>query len=378
MSASVPARQPHVVHLLYRFAAGGLENVVVQLVNGLPRTEFRHTVIALTGIDDGFARRIERADVELIALNKPPGQPYKMYSTMYRLLRQLRPDVLHTCNLAAMEFAPVAALAGVPLRIHAEHGWDVADPDGTNRRYQLIRRVYRRFVHQFVAVSEQLRDYLLDRIGVPPDRVHLIPNGVDTDRFRPWQTGDLPPHGWPFKKRIHWVVGTVGRLEPIKNQVLLAKAFVRLVRSRPAGSESLRLVIVGDGQLKDTVRQTMVDAGLEHRLWLPGARADIPDILRAMDCFVLPSLAEGTSCTLQEAMSTALPIVATDVGGNAALLAPETQGLLVPSGNVDAMADALQRAFVAAQQPIAARNAMLRNYSLTSVLSRYRDLFRGV
>jgi hypothetical protein len=170
-----PLHQKHIVHLVYRFAAGGLENVIVQLINGLPHAQFKHTVVAITTADASFSQRITRQDVQIIALNKPPGQPFRMYPAMYRLLRQLRPDVFHSCNIAALEFAPVAALAGVPLRIHAKHGWDIADPDGNNRRYQLLRKLYQYFVHQFVAVSEQLHSYLLHRIGVPDHRGHLIP-----------------------------------------------------------------------------------------------------------------------------------------------------------------------------------------------------------
>ncbi len=141
-----PAPRPpvHIVHLLYRFAAGGLENVIVQLVNGLPQAEFTHTVVALTSVDADFARRISRPGVQVIALHKPPGQPFKLYPTVYRLLRRLKPDVFHSCNIAALEFAPMAALAGVPLRLHAEHGWDVADPDGSNRHYQRLRKFYQR------------------------------------------------------------------------------------------------------------------------------------------------------------------------------------------------------------------------------------------
>ena len=133
----------HVTHLVYRLGTGGMENVVVQLIRNLPRTSFRHTVIALSDIDPEFARRLDGTDVELIALNKPPGQPYALYPKVYRLLRRLRPDVLHSCNLGALEFVPVAALARVPLRVHVEHGLDLHEINGKSARYRLLRRHYR-------------------------------------------------------------------------------------------------------------------------------------------------------------------------------------------------------------------------------------------
>jgi sugar transferase (PEP-CTERM/EpsH1 system associated) len=372
-------RPLHVVHLLYRFAAGGMENVLVQLINHLPRDGFRHTVVALTEAEPGFVARIDRDDVEIVALHKPPGQAFGLYPQVFRLFRRLRPDVLHSCNLAALEFAPIAALAGVPRRIHAEHGWDVADPDGSNPRYRFLRRIYRHFVHRFIAVSTDLHDYLRDAVGVASDRLRLIPNGVDTARFRPRQESDAPPQYYPFNRREHWVVGTVGRLEPIKNQTLLAEAFVRLVSELGTAGDGLRLAIVGEGPLAAPVRQRLEEAGLADRLWMPGTRSDIPELLRAFDCFVLPSLAEGTSCTLQEAMATALPIIATDVGGNRRLLGDGAFGTLVRGGDpallAGAMGEAFARRSTPSAQPAAAREWVEREYALPVVMAHYRALF---
>jgi sugar transferase (PEP-CTERM/EpsH1 system associated) len=369
-------RPVHLVHLVYRFAAGGLENVIVQLVNGLPHDQFSHTIVALTQIDEGFAARIERDDVRFVSLHKRPGQPFAMYPQVYRLLRQLAPDVLHTCNLAALEFMPVAWAARVPLRIHAEHGWDISDPDGSNVKYQWLRRLYQRFVHRFVVVSTQLEEYLLNVIGIGRQRLSLIPNGVDTDRFRPLQGEDDPPEGFPFTRGREWVVGAVGRLEPIKNHQLLVQAFAHWVSTDPVTSSDARLVIVGDGPLRGVLERDAAQAGIRERLWLPGTRADVPELLRFMDCFVLPSRAEGTSCTLQEAMATGLRIIATDVGGNRGLLQHATFGQLVPTEDVSAMAQAIGAARasgVPSGHP--ARQHVVEYHSLKLVLRTYQRLF---
>lgn len=370
----------HVVHLLYRFAAGGLENVLVQLVNGLPHAEFRHTIIALTEADAAFAARIQRPDVEIISLHKAPGQPFALYPHVFRLLRRLRPDVVHSCNIAALEFMPVAALAGVPRRIHAEHGWDVADPDGSNRHYQRLRRFYRHFVHAFIAVSPQLHDYLRDAISVPVAQLHLIPNGVDTVLFQPRGVTSAWPADYPFTPQQHWVVGTIGRLEPIKNQMLLVEAFIHLLAQQPDKRVRVRLAIVGNGPLAPALRERMVAAGLGDCLWLPGARSDIAAILQVLDCFVLPSLAEGTSCTLLEAMAAGVPVIATAVGGNPALLQDGKLGCLVASEDVAAMSAALGRQLAAegdATVPVRARAHVCNAYSLTAMLQRYAALLGG-
>jgi len=369
----------HVMHMVYRFATGGLENVIVQLVNGLPSAKFRHTVVAISEVDSAFAARITRPDVEVIALNKTPGQPFKLYPQVYRLLKKLKPDVLHSCNLAAMEFAPVAALARVPLRVHAEHGWDVGELDGQNSRYRLLRRLYKPFVHEFIAVAEPQKDYLQHSIGVAPEHLHVIPNGVDTERFRPRRDDDALPAGFPFRRGEHWIIGTIGRQAAVKNPLLLVDAFIQLMQSNAPGIETMRLMMVGDGPLYESIVQRIAEAGLNDKAWLTGVRADVPELLRAMDCFVLPSLSEATSCTLQEAMATGLPIIATQVGGNAALLENGRYGRLIPSEDTSALAGELltQYGLRVESDHLAARASIIRRYGLDGVLARYAALFGG-
>lgn len=369
----------HVVHLVYRFDTGGLENVVVQLINSLPHSEYRHTVVAITEAVPAFAQRITRPGVEVISLGKGPGQPFWLYPKVFKLLRRLQPDVLHTCNLAALEFTPVAVLAGVPLRVHAEHGWDMGELGPKSARYRTLRKLFKPFVHQFVAVSAPLHHYLQTDIGVPPERLHLIPNGVDTTLFCPAQAGDAPPSGFPFTRGEHWVISMVGRMVPIKNPLLLVEAFILLAASQAPGTQRMRLALVGDGELAQAAQQRLQAAGLQDRLWLPGVRADIAAILRATDCFVLPSLSEATSCTLQEAMACGLPIVATNVGGNADLLEHGRCGTLVPAEDAQALAAAILQHQATGQpnpQATAALASVRQRYGLAAIMLRYHTLFQ--
>jgi len=151
---------PLIVHVVYRFGVGGLENGIVNLVNRMPVHRWRHAIVALTDISAEFARRIERSDVGFVALKKRPGHLVRDYPRLYRLFKELAPAVVHTRNLAALEAVVPAWGAGVPVRIHGEHGWDMQDPAGKRRRYRQLRRIYRPFVSRYVALSHHLEDYL--------------------------------------------------------------------------------------------------------------------------------------------------------------------------------------------------------------------------
>ena len=148
-------KRPLVLHVMYRFDTGGLENGVVNLINHMPSHAYRHAVLALTEVTD-FSQRIQRKDVECISLRKPPGHGVWQYAKLFKLFRQLRPAIVHSRNLAALEVQMPAWAARAPVRIHGEHGRDVGDLDGNNVTYQRVRRFYKPFVHHYVALSRDL------------------------------------------------------------------------------------------------------------------------------------------------------------------------------------------------------------------------------
>ena len=335
------APRPLIVHVVHRFGLGGLENGIVNLVNRMPSQRWRHAIVALTDVSAEFAARIQRADVQTIALEKRPGHLLRYYPRIYRLLRELRPAIVHTRNLAALEAAVPAWAARVPVRIHGEHGWDIHDPAGRRRRYRYVRRIYRPFVTRYVTLSRHLEEYLERQVGVPAERISQIYNGVDTERFRPASVPRPPIPGCPFGEPGQWLVGTVGRMEPIKDPLNLARAFVRALELQPAAAKQLRLILVGDGALRAEVGTVFDRAGVRERVWFAGERDDVPEVMRGLDCFVLPSLAEGVSNTILEAMASRLPVVATSVGGNSELVESGMTGTLVPPANSEALAAAM-------------------------------------
>jgi sugar transferase (PEP-CTERM/EpsH1 system associated) len=357
---------------------GGLENGLVNLINRIPAERFRHAIICLTDYS-AFRRRIQRDDVPVFTLNKPPGNSPVLHFKLWRLLMQLRPDIVHTRNLAALEGTLPAALAGVPVRVHGEHGRDVDDLDGHNTRRQIMRRLFKPFVHHYIAVSRDLESYLQQKVGVPPSRVAQIYNGVDSERFHPAgeRREEVPRAG--FTRTGDFVIGTVGRMQDVKDQLTLARAFVRLMQGIPGAEQRLRLVMIGDGPLRERVRVLLANAGVEQFAWLPGERDDVPRIMRSFDLFVLPSLAEGISNTILEAMASGLPVLATAVGGNPELIEPGVTGTLVPRNDAESMARAM-RAYVESaelcrRQGSEARRAVDRRFGMEAMVNAYMAVY---
>jgi sugar transferase (PEP-CTERM/EpsH1 system associated) len=373
------ASPPLLVHVVFRFGVGGLENGIVNLVNHLPHEQWRHAIVALTDVAPEFTGRIARTDVEYVALAKRPGHLTRMYPRLWHLFRALRPAVVHTRNLAALEAVVPARAAGVPARIHGEHGWDIQDPEGRRRRYRLLRRLYRPFVSHYIALSQHLGEYLEQQVGVTAESISQIYYGVDTERFRPAQGGRPPIAGCPFDPAEHWLIGSVGRLEAIKDPLNLARAFVRALEIDPAAASRLRLVIAGEGSLREEADALLAAAGVRHLAWLAGECADVPGLMRGLDCFVLPSLAEGVSNTILEAMATRLPVVATRVGGNAELVESGMTGTLVPAASADALAQAVLAYFhdraTAHRHAKAAHYVAHTRFSLATMVKAYERVY---
>jgi sugar transferase (PEP-CTERM/EpsH1 system associated) len=368
--------RPLIVHVIYRLQVGGLENGVVNLVNHLPEQRFRHAIVCLADYTD-MRERIARKDVPVIAMHKKPGQDFGMLWRLYRLFRRWRPSVVHTRNIGCLEAQLPAWLARVPWRVHGEHGWDVNDPDGSNTTYQWLRRLHAPLVHRFIPLSGHLDAYLQQTVGIKARKIKRIYNGVDIEHFHPGDSQVLPEG---FHAPGNLVFGTVGRMHGVKDQLNLARAFISLARIRPQQAARLRLVMIGDGPLRAECLQMLSEAGLAEFAWLPGARNDIPDILRSLDVFILPSQAEGISNTILEAMATGLPVIATRVGGNPELVTDGQSGLLPPPMDPEALAQAMCRYLdepdLLSLHAKAGLQRVREHFSLQNMLERYAAIYR--
>jgi sugar transferase (PEP-CTERM/EpsH1 system associated) len=376
-----------IAHVIHRLDYGGLENGLVNLVNNLPAERFRHAIVCLAGSTD-FRRRIRRDDVPVLSIDKREGKDPRAYQRMWQTLRRLAPDVVHTRNLGTVDMQWVAWLAGVRYRVHGEHGWEAADPNGRNARHLTIRRACRPVVQRYVAMSRDLATWLERAVGVPATRVRQVYSGVDAGTFCPDGPApvDLP---WPGARADSQqmaasglgcvTIGTVGRLDPVKNHAALIDAFAAILERNPAYRSRLRLIIAGGGPLQAELADAVRHRQLGSTVWLAGVRADVARLMRAIDVFVLPSLNEGISNTILEAMATGRPVVAARVGGNPELVVEGTTGRLYEPGKPRELEQAvlsyLDDPVLRRRHGEAGRARVLAHFSLDAMARRYAEMY---
>lgn len=377
-SGQLNAQPALICHIINRLAIGGLENGVVNLINNLSADKYRHAIVCVTESSD-FCSRIQRADVSVFEINKRPGKDFPAYGRMRHILKEIRPRIVHTRNLPALDMLAPAWAAGVRRFVHGEHGLDKLELDGKNFRYNALRRASRLLVDRYVTVSNDLKNWLRQCAGIPESRIERIYNGVDTHRFAP--KGSVMPLPPGFVPPGALVVGTVGRFDPVKNQTALVAAVAHIVAHNPELRERLRLVFVGDGELRREMEAMLIDGGVRELAWFAGFRSDMADVYRALDVFVLPSLREGISNTLLEAMASGCPVIATRVGGNPEIVPDRKVGLLVepaPEAIAAALLQYLGDPASRRAHGTQGRGHVLSRFSLRSMVSQYDRVYSAL
>ena len=324
-----------IVHVVENLDRGGLERTVVDLIASQREAGHQCRVICLFKLGL-LARELLAAGVRVDACGKQSGLDLRALRRARALLRQSPGAVIHTHNAMAHYYAVVASL-GLPVRcrINTRHGMGGRSHSG---RQEWLYRQSMRATDYAVAVCEAARARF-DEEGVSPRRGLLaVPNGIRLERFRAADAAArqalVAELGWPAGSRI---IGTVGRLQPVKDHALLLRAFAKVRTQVPEAV----LAIVGDGPLRETLETQVAQAGLAGAVKFLGDRHDVPRLLTGMEVFTLSSTSEGYSIALLEACAAGLPIVATDVGGNREIVRDGVNGRLVPPADAAALATAL-------------------------------------
>lgn len=369
----------HICHVQTSFGSGGLENGVVNIVNGLDPETFRSTVICLHegGV---LAERVTNPKAEVIYLDHPDRLAPELPFRLAKLFRRLAPDIVHTRNYTANLYGTLGArLAHVPTVVNGEHGLIQL----VGRRKQLVSRFVALGVDHVLCVSPGLRDFLVSELRYPPDSVHVIINGVDLSRF------ELVGSAGAAKRRELgipddvWLLGMISRFIDIKDNPAMLSLLERVpeVDGRP-----VHAILIGDGQLAEEFRAETERRNLGARMHLPGFRQDVGELYSMFDVFCLFSNKnEGTSNVLLEAMASALPIVTTDLVGNRHLIKGGWNGVLVPPQGEPKL-QALAKEIPALLRDQGRREILARNgknfvqehYELHVMIENYGKFYRSL
>jgi glycosyltransferase involved in cell wall biosynthesis len=318
----------HVVHILSSFAMGGQERVALELAVGQLREGYRVTALSLAPPPDGpLAAEFHAAGVEVARVARPrPGVDLALIVRLSRWLRRNGVDLAHTHNRMALIYgAPAARLAGVAV-VHTKHG---NNPKGGTRL--IAGNLAGRCLDAFVAVSEETAAFARRRREIDERRLTVIPNGIELARFHPEPSARRRVREELGIDEGAWMVGTVGRVAIEKNQQLLIRA------AAPLLGPGSRLVVAGDGPLLPMLSELAAELRVSPFVHLLGVRRDVPDVLNALDAFVLCSNTEGLPLAIPEAMATGLPIVSTRVGGVPNVIEEGATGFLVPIGDEEGL-----------------------------------------
>jgi sugar transferase (PEP-CTERM/EpsH1 system associated) len=363
-----------ILHVVTYFGKGGLENGLVNVINGLDRGAYQHVVCAIRALGSN-TRRLP-SDVEVVSLDLGPTSRVQT-PALCRMIRRFAPDVVHSRNWGAIEGVFAARWAGA-ASIHSEHGFEARDGSNESFRRQVVRRVAFEVADAVQTVSGQLRDYVARRTGFSPGRIQVIRNGVDATRFHP----DAAIRG-ETRKRLglcddEVCLGCVANLLPVKDHVTLLRALA----ATPMQGVPWRLLLIGTGSEEAALRRFADAHFAAGRVTFLGASDDVPQLMRAMDVFVLPSVAEGICNSLLEAMATGTPVVATAVGGTPEVIEDGRSGILVrpedPQGLSEQLAalcaDSNRRGELGAGAIRRVREA----FSMESMIRGYQRLYEGV
>lgn len=360
-------RRIRVLHIVRNLNDGGMERVVADLARTADPGVFDVHVMTL-----GQFGRFAREAGPRTALHPPPQMTRLSMvrpAALARAVRRIAPDVVHAHSGTWYKTARASRMAGVPV-VYTEHGRHFPDP-WSNR---FLDRRAARISDRVVGVSRVLGDYLTARLGVAPEKIEVIPNGIDVRQL----DARLAAVGVSAREDDRVVFGTVGRIERVKGYDVLLAALAQW----PADAPRATVLIAGDGSERSTLEALARRLALGDRVQFVGWVEEPERFYKLLDVFVLSSRSEGTSISLLESMAAGCPPITTDVGGNGDVLGDDLREWLVQPGDPAALAAkmvAMARSAALRQRlGEVARARILSSYDLSRTAERYAEVYYSV
>lgn len=360
-----------ILHVLDSLNVGGMERVVINVANGLDPTRFEQGVCCISRL--GTAAHLLNPHVQRFDMGKGDERALLMPWQIAKLLRQERPDIIHTQSWAGMDGVIARTLTRQGKLVHSEHGRNLPYIHHEPAKRKAVRRLAYELADAVFVVSEEMRQYFCRETGFALERMRVIHNGVDVAEIeRADSRGVREEFGLAA---TDLVVGTVARFQETKDLPTLVRAFAQLRQRQPHA----KLLLIGDGAERGRLTALATELGVAADVIITGIRHDVPRLLRALDAFALSSLSEGLPISVLEALAAGLPVVATGVGMLPELLREGENGFLVAPGDFATLAGRLE--LLATERNLAHRlgaagkQTVERDYSLAAMLRRYEELY---
>ena len=365
-------KRQRIAQVTLSMGQGGIENLLISLVSKQDKTKYQTYVYCL---DYGgeLIGSIESLGAIVRIFDRSPGLDFRLIFRLATKFREDKIEIVHTHNEAAHFYGCLAArLAGIRHVINTEHSRHYLE--GHWRR-KLEKRFLALLTRKIVAVSEELQQASIELDGISPARLSVVLNGVDLDRFTSVSSIEKQEIRTRLNfKAVDKIIIIVARLNPIKNHEMLIRAFARLYVEQ----SKLRLVIVGDGELRSELETLVGQLNISHRVCFLGDRIDVPDLLRMSDVLVLCSHREGLPLILLEGMAAQIPIVVTP-GANKSLIVEHRVTGYVCDATEEALADEIQLVLneLGTETVVTAgRRLVEEKYSIEQTVNAYDTLYR--
>lgn len=362
-----------VLHITFDMTIGGAQQVILQLVENMDANLVEAEIACIDNQLGEFGQALEAKGFNVHLFQRQPGFDLQLIKSLKRLIQLNGYDVVHCHQYTPYTYGLLAALLTKARVIFTEHGRFYPDY-GTWKR-KLLNPVFSLFTKQITSISSATKDALVEHENFSAASIQLIYNGI-TDK------SELPVDEAALKKQFSipldaFIFGTISRLQPIKNQQMMIKAFKQVSEQHPKAF----LLIVGDGDIKPKLENLVAELGLQQRVCFAGFQSEAYRFHKIIDVFLLSSFSEGASMTLLEAMSFSKPVVATDVGGNPEIIQNNDNGFLVESDNSEHFAQQcmvlLNDASTYEAMSVRAKQLFLEKFTLKAMCQSFQTLYRS-
>jgi glycosyltransferase involved in cell wall biosynthesis len=329
------ANKLKILHITFNMGIGGTEQVINQLVTGMADMEVHSEILCIDGHIGAIGVRLQKSGVPVHVIQRSTGFSMALVSSIRGNIRRGQFDIVHCHQYTPYFYGFLASIGTQAKVVLTEHGR--FHPDRYRYKALIINPLMSLMTPAIVAISRSTRKSLARYEFIPPWKIQVIYNGINGLENSLEGVADV-------RKELcipsdAFVVGTVSRLDPVKNQPMMVRAFKRLLSK----NSNAWLLLVGDGPDRKMLELLVNELGLSERVIFTGFINEPVNYLAAMNLFLLSSYTEGTSMTLLEAMSLGIPAVVTDVGGNPEVVKDGVTGYLVPSNDDEMFANAIIR-----------------------------------